>query len=204
MEADRAHVYAWLARSDVTPSMMGPPRFADHPVPTWGEFCADYEPHYFDGSAPRAGRCFIIVVDGEDVGVVGYNRIDPASGECELDIWLRSERDCGKGYGSDALQVLCDFLRRSMGVVRAIIRPSLRNERAIAAYRRAGFEMSALSADEQEARYGEGDYGDTVTLVKDMAGRSVEGGAMPQSGDLEEPSGFGADGHRPGHSGGGA
>lgn len=174
-EADRAHVYAWLARSDLTASMMGPPRYPDHPVPTWEEFCADYKPHYFDDSLPRAGRCFIIVAGSEDVGVVGYNRIDPASGECELDIWLRSERDCGKGYGSDALQVLCDFLRRSMGVARAIIRPSRRNERAIAAYRRAGFEVSPLSADEQEARYGKGDYGDTATLVKDMPRRRADG-----------------------------
>ena len=62
-----------------------------------------------------------------------------------------------------------------MGVARAIIRPSLRNERAIAAYRRAGFEVLPLSADEQETRYGKGDYGDTVTLVKDMAGRRADG-----------------------------
>jgi diamine N-acetyltransferase len=155
--------------------MMGPPRYPDHPVPTWEEFCADYKPHYFDDSLPHAGRCFIIVAGSEDVGVVSYNRIDPASRECELDIWLRSERDCGKGYGSDALQVLCDFLRRSMGVARAIIRPSRRNERAIAAYKRAGFEVSPLSADEHEARYGKGDYGDTVTLVKDMPGRRADG-----------------------------
>jgi len=174
-EADRATVYAWLARSDLTPSMMGPPRFPDHPVPTWEEFCADYKPHYFDDSLPQAGRCFIIVVDDEDVGVVGYNRIDPVAAECELDIWLRSERDCGKGYGPDALQVLCDLLRRSMGVARAIIRPSLRNERAIAAYRRAGFEVSPLSAEEQEARYGKGDCEDTVTLVKNIADRRTNG-----------------------------
>ena len=174
-EVDRADVYAWLACSDLTASMMGPPSYPDHPVPTWEEFCADYVPHYFDDSLPHAGRCFIIVAGDEDVGVVGYNRIDAASGECELDIWLRSERDCGKGYGSDALQVLCDFLRCSMGVARAIIRPSLRNERAIAAYRRAGFEVLPLSADEQETRYGKGDYGDTVTLVKDMAGRRADG-----------------------------
>ena len=67
VEADRTSVYAWLARSDLTPSMMGPPRFPDHPVPAWEEFCADYKPHYFDGSLPHAGRCFIIVAGSEDV-----------------------------------------------------------------------------------------------------------------------------------------
>ena len=175
VEADRASVYAWLARSDLTASMMGPPRYPDHPVPTWEEFCADYRSHYFDDSLPHAGRCFIIVAGDEDVGVISYNQIDEASGETELDIWLRSEMDCGKGYGSNALWVLCAFLRHSRGVTRAVVRPSLRNRRAIAAYRRAGFEVSPLSADEQEARYGKGDYGDTVTLVKDMAGRRADG-----------------------------
>ena len=48
--SDRRQVYEWLARSDVTPSMMGPPDYPDHPIPSWEEFCADYLPHYFDDS----------------------------------------------------------------------------------------------------------------------------------------------------------
>ena len=99
LASDRRHIYEWLAESDVTPSMMGPPDYPDHPVPTWEEFCADYLPHYFDDSEPFSGRCFIIVADGQDVGVVCYNAIEEQRRLTELDIWLRSEADCGKNYG---------------------------------------------------------------------------------------------------------
>ncbi len=70
--SDRRHVYKWLAKSDVMPSMMGSPDYPDHPIPTWDEFCADYLPHYFDDSEPLSGRCFIIVAEEQDLGVVPW------------------------------------------------------------------------------------------------------------------------------------
>jgi hypothetical protein len=36
-ETDRRQVYEWLALSDLTPSMMGPPAFPDHPIPINGD-----------------------------------------------------------------------------------------------------------------------------------------------------------------------
>ncbi len=164
--SDRRPVYEWLAESDVTASMTGPPNYPDIPVPTWDEFCADYLPHYFDDSEPYAGRCFIIVAGGLDVGVVCYNAIEEKRRLTELDIWLRSEADCGKGYGSDALRLLCQHLHEAYGVREFIIRPSERNRRAIAAYRRAGFERLPLTADEQRTQFGEVDFVDSVVLLK--------------------------------------
>ncbi len=164
--SDRRQVYEWLAKSDVTPSMMGPPDYPDLSIPTWEEFCADYLPHYFDDSAPYSGRCFIIVVDHQDVGVVCYNAIDEQRRLTELDIWLRAEVYCGKGYGSDALRYLCVHLQEAFGVDEFILRPSKRNQRAIAAYRRAGFELLPLTPAEQRVTFGEGDCEDSVVLLK--------------------------------------
>jgi len=48
-EQDKRMVYEWVAKSDTTPSIMGPPQFPDHQVSTWEEFCTDYRSHYFDG-----------------------------------------------------------------------------------------------------------------------------------------------------------
>jgi hypothetical protein len=76
VEQDRRAVYDWMANPDVAASMMGPPLFPEHPVPTWEEFCADYLPHFFDGSRPDLGRSFIIEVNGEPVGHINYNDID--------------------------------------------------------------------------------------------------------------------------------
>ncbi len=166
LASDRRNVYGWLAESDVTESMMGPPTYPDLPIPTWDEFCADYLPHYFDDSEPYTGRCFIIVAGGQDVGVVCYNNIDDQRRLTELDIWLRSEADCGKGYGSNTLRVLCQHLHEAYGVADFIIRPSKRNRRAIAAYERAGFELLPLERDDQRMQFGEGDCEDSVVLMK--------------------------------------
>lgn len=146
--------------------MMGPPDYPDLSIPTWEEFCADYLPHYFDDSEPFSGRCFIIVADGQDVGMVCYNTIDQQRRSTELDIWLCSEAHCGRGYGSNALERLCADLHAAYGVEEFIIRPSKRNHRAIAAYRRAGFELLPLTHAEQRKRFGEGDCEDDVVLSK--------------------------------------
>lgn len=137
-EADRRKVYEWLAHSDLTPSIMGPPRFPDHPVPTWEEFCADYHPYYFDGSKPNQGRCYIIVASQTDVGVVCYNAIRNGN-ITDVDIWLRSEDDCGRSFGTDALLTMTNYLNQNFAVKRIAVSPSARNHRAIAAYRKAGF-----------------------------------------------------------------
>ena len=165
-ESDRRRIYEWLAHSDLTPAMMGPPAFPSQPVPTWEEFCSDYKSHYFDDSAPLSGRSFIIEAEQDDVGVVSYNCVDLEKRETELDIWLRSEGDCGKGYGSDALKILCAYLHRQHGVEYFMIKPSKRNQRAIGAYKKAGFQLSPLPVEEQAARYGPGEYEDTIVLVK--------------------------------------
>ncbi len=146
--------------------MMGPPDYPDLPIPTWEEFCADYLPHYFDDSEPFSGRCFIIVAEGQDVGVVCHNAIDKQRRLTELDIWLRSEADCGKGYGPSALRLLCEHLHETYQVAEFIVRPSRRNHRAIAAYQEAGFELLPLTGDEQRMQFGEGDCEDGVVLLK--------------------------------------
>ena len=164
--SDRRQVYDWLARSDVTPSMMGSPDYPDHPIPSWVEFCADYPPHYFDDSQPQSGRCFIVVAEGQNVGVVCYNAIKDEGRLTELDIWLRAEAYCGKRYGTNALEALCADLHEKYGVQEFIVRPSGRNRRAIAAYEKAGFELLPLSPAERRQRFGEGDCEDAVVLLK--------------------------------------
>ena len=164
-ERDRRKIYEWLAHSDLTPSMMGPPQFPDHVVPTWEEFCRDYLPYYFDGSQPNRGRCFIIVANQDDVGVVCYNALR-GHNATDVDIWLRSEADCGKGFGSAALQNLTDYLNKEYGVTQIAISPSARNRRAIAAYKKAGFQLIPTERQHDFLKPEEMEYTDNVVLVK--------------------------------------
>ena len=168
-EQDKRMIYKWLAESDITVSITGPPHFPDHPIPTWEEFCADYRQHCFDGSAPELGRCFVITVSGIPVGQVNHRSIDQHHHRTELDIWMSCEANCGKGYDPDALKVMCGYLLRDFGVTTFVIRPSARNRRAIRAYKKAGFKRINLSPEEIEAEYGRGDYHDSVCLIKQMS-----------------------------------
>jgi diamine N-acetyltransferase len=168
-EDDRRDVYSWLATSDVTASMMGPPKYPDVPIPTWDDFSADYGPHFFDGSRRNIARSFIIESDGKSVGHINYDGLATKLAMAELDIWMRAESFCGLGYGTDALVALMRHLRNHLGVCTFVIRPSLRNQRAVRAYRRAGFSDSNLSSEEQVRIYGQGDFQDTVTLECDAS-----------------------------------
>jgi RimJ/RimL family protein N-acetyltransferase len=169
-ESDRRDVYRWLAESDVTRCMMGPPLYPDASVPTWDEFCDDYGPHFFDGSREEVARSYVIEVDGEAVGHVNYDGMDPVRGTVELDIWLRSEGVCGRGYGSDALAALTGHLHERFGTTEFVIRPSRRNPRAVHAYEKAGFAPLPLSGEQQAEMYGPGDYTDAVVMRRRLPG----------------------------------
>ncbi len=164
-----------LFRSDLTPTMLGPPLYPERPIPPPGEVDEGYEPHYFDGSAPELGRCFLILADGEPVGQVNYNDIHERGGRrrTELDIWMRCEASCGKGYGTDALDALCRHLHERFGVVEFMVQPSARNPRAIRAYEKAGFRRLNLPIDEARSLWGPSDYADSVYMVRAI---STEGG----------------------------
>ncbi|MFX1475510.1 MAG: GNAT family N-acetyltransferase [Promethearchaeota archaeon] len=160
-------IYCWYANSDITSSFMGPPKFPDRPILTWEELYADYRRHYFEDAVPQVARCFIITADDTPVGQITYNDIDWDKSHTELDIWMSFEANCGKGYGPDALNALCDYLYKTHGVTQFIVQASERNQRAIRAYQKAGFKRLKLSRVEMETEYGDAlDYVDSTLLTK--------------------------------------
>jgi RimJ/RimL family protein N-acetyltransferase len=165
---DEPQILAWLLRSDVTPSLLGPPLFPERPLPQIGGSAERLDPHYLDGTAPELGRCFLILVGGEPVGQVTYNDIMEWDGRkrVELDIWMRSEACCGKGYGSDALDAICRHLHEQFGVEEFMVQPSARNPRAIRAYEKVGFRRLVLPLEAARELWGPNDYYDSVYMVR--------------------------------------
>lgn len=141
--ADAQRAYEWLALSDLTAALFGPPLFADRTVPAPETFLSIYPAHLFDGSQPFAGRGYVISHAGRDLGFVCHGPINLLADVTELDIWLASREVCGQGYGSEALALLCPWLQRSFGINRFALRPSRRNVRALRAFRRAGFRSTS-------------------------------------------------------------
>jgi len=166
-ESDRKRIYNWLCKSDLTSAMMGPPVCPEHPTPTWKEFREEYPLPFFDASGDGKGRVFMIIAGGEEVGTIGYDLLDCKKDRAVLDIWMKAENCCGHGYGSDALHTLSVHIHEIYGIINFSIFPPGKNKRALAAYRKAGFEnLRSLSKKEQEKEFGKAEYDDTIFMLK--------------------------------------
>ena len=158
---DKRPIFEWLTNSDISSNMIGPPLFPDLPVPDWQEFVEDYPNYFFDDSKPLLGRCFIIVVNGEAIGQINHDVI--ANNTTELDIWLKSSQYTGKGYGSDAIKTLCNYLKNKYNCTNFRIAPSKRNVAAVKAYEKAGFKITNDIPDDFVP-----DYDDAVLMIMEL------------------------------------
>ena len=171
-ESDRQKIYIWLTQSDLTSSIMGSQDYPDNAMPTWDEFCDDYPLSFFNASGDGKGRNYIIVINDEKIGTIGYDLLDKQKDRVVLDIWMRSEKYCGHGYGSDALNTLCNYIHKNHGITNFIISPSARNKRAIAAYKKAGFEfIKTLNKEEQKKEFGQAEYDDNILMIKRLTAK---------------------------------
>jgi len=147
--------------------------FINGKIYSWEEYKQDFEDFYFEKSGQNKGSVMIVEADGEDIGCVCYTSFHLKPQTSELDIWLKDESVTGKGYGTQALKALVDYLYMEKQMVRFLIRPNKKNVRAIKAYKKTGFrevsdERSVIQAY-IKPHYAEafGD-GSTVLLVKEM------------------------------------
>ncbi|WP_029906087.1 GNAT family N-acetyltransferase [Prevotella sp. 10(H)] len=171
---EKRKVYEWLCLSDTTPTFMGDPYFPDHPIPTWEEYLDDFEDFYFIEDEKEKGSVMIIENDGEEVGCVCHSSFHLKQECAELDIWMKSEACCGKGFGTTALKMLIEHLQVELRKTKFIIRPAERNIRAVKAYEKAGFRRVVNKeathkeyylSDDYLNKYGEGDYGSESTAT---------------------------------------
>lgn len=166
-ETDREKIYNWLCKSDLTPSIMGPTKYPEYPIPTWEEFCNEYPLSFFNASGDGIGRVFIIIANHNEVGTIGYDLLDKDRNRVVLDIWMKAEQYCGHGYGSDALNALSVYIHKNYGITDFLISPSERNKRAVAAYKKAGFQyVKAMDKKEQEKEFGLSEYNDNILMIK--------------------------------------
>ena len=167
---DRARVYQWGFQSETTAAHSGPPQYPEIEIPTYEEFCADYVDYFFTDEALEKGRGYLILHGGEVVGFISYTSFHLKPYKSELDIWMSREAHCGKGLGTDAVITLAEHVNSTLGVREVLMRPSRRNLRAVAAYKKAGLAESDAVPEsyllaEYLALYGDGDYGADESLL---------------------------------------
>ncbi|MCC0646737.1 GNAT family N-acetyltransferase [Clostridioides sp. ZZV15-6598] len=130
------------------------------------------EESYFFSSTPGLNKYLLIEYDNQIVGTISYTYNDGKISNMELDMWLRSMKYTGKGIGSKAMKLLIDSLIRDYEIGTFIIRPWVKNPRAIKAYEKCGFVVSdCFNPKDYYGKYfdkwGQGDYpeGENVNMV---------------------------------------
>jgi diamine N-acetyltransferase len=141
---DRRQVFDWLVRAYQNPVFC-----PGEPPPSWEQFAQDYLPFFFDQSRSDQGGLFIILVQGRDAGMVSYDARYSGPGETDVDIWMRSEDYCSQGWGTAALNMLCEYLHGRLGFNGFFICPSASNQRAVRAYKKCGFSIWQAGSDDQ-------------------------------------------------------
>jgi RimJ/RimL family protein N-acetyltransferase len=99
--------------------------------------------------------------DGEHIGNTDLINAQPEERKCELGIMIGDKRYWSKGCGTDAVRTLLAFAFDEMNMNRVQLHVYDFNERAQAAYVKAGF---VVEGRRREAIYTEGAYHDTIVM----------------------------------------
>lgn len=127
----------WRWENDVTLApLTGDPA---RPIP-FEVIEADYD-RYAKEEQPTSAR-FVIYERASlrPIGTTGLGQINHLHRTAEFGIGI-GESDCwGKGYGTEATRLVLDYAFNALGLHNVFLRVYAYNERAIRAYRRAGFQ----------------------------------------------------------------
>lgn len=99
--------------------------------------------------------------NGDLLGAIRLHSINHADLRANVAIGILNEAELGKGYGTEAMQVLAAFAFDELGLHRLTCRVLAFNERATAAYRKVGFAEEGR--ERESARIG-GNWEDDVIM----------------------------------------
>ncbi len=116
----------------------------------------------------------ITTLDDTVIGCTGISRADYNNSNAMVHIFVGADHT-GKGYGTDAMEQLVDFIFSEMNLDRVYLTVFAYNERAIKSYRKVGFlEEGRL----REHLFRDGKYHDVVqmAILKDEHKAFTKGG----------------------------
>ena len=100
------------------------------------------------------GRSYAIVVNEtkREIGQINYQRDDEEKERhaYDLDIIIASKRDHNKGYGSQAIRLLTDYLASQYKIHCFTIYTLPGNQKAIHSFQKAGFRIMGEHRDENK------------------------------------------------------
>ena len=143
------------------------------------------EKQWLASRPPNERRLTIETLQGDYLGAAGLHGIDFVDRNAEVGMVIAEERNWGKGYGGEALQLLVRLAFRSLGLHRVYLRVHAYNERALRLYQRAGFSREGV---DREAHFYRGRWHDVVRMALLAPDESVP--RTDDSPKLATPSGI--------------
>ncbi len=131
--ADAREDYAW----EIDPELA----YLDAALPTTMTF-SQYQADYIDelDNLPHTSRRFAIdTLDGKHIGNCSYYNISQTKGTTELGIMIGDRDYWGKGYGTDTVSTLVDYIFRQTGLKRIYLKTLESNIRAQQCFQKCGF-----------------------------------------------------------------
>lgn len=121
------------------------------------------EKKFIEGmSAFKENYSFAIeTLDGEYIGGCGVNSVDWKNSKTVVGIFIGDKNYWGKGYGTEAMELLVAFIFNEMNLNRIELNVYSFNERAIKSYEKCGFKREGVL---REALYKQGKYHDEVVM----------------------------------------
>lgn len=97
-----------------------------------------------DADGAERVTTFVIEAQGETIGwIAGWEKLHRDYRHAGIDLFL-SARFQGRGYGPEAIRLVCGFLFGERGHHRITIDPAADNHRAIRAYEKVGFRRAGV------------------------------------------------------------
>ena len=165
---DKKLIFEMLVSQDIKELMFNDQYLA----PTWDEFDQSETDELFLGSLNENGNYLIILSQKQKIGAISFF-IHHGKIKCaELDIWISSLNHLNQGIGTEALKLLMNFLETKINIHCFLIRPWVKNIRALKAYQKCGFyeisneELKDFILESDFEKYGQGDYlEETINLL---------------------------------------
>jgi len=130
-------------------------------------FSEAMEEKWFEGMVERQGKSdyhFVICLINGDrpIGTAGLHGVDLENGHAEFGISIGEKSEWNRGYGTDALNAICDFGFGQLRLERIELNVFEDNARAIRSYEKAGFRHEGRL---RRAQFGDGQYFDVLRMA---------------------------------------
>jgi RimJ/RimL family protein N-acetyltransferase len=111
---------------------------------------------------PTSGLFIICTAVGERIGMLGFDRLYRDIGTCRLFIGIGAKGYWGQGYGSEAMQLALHYFFHDANLRKVQLSVYDFNTRAIASYRKCGFEVEGVR---RNIAYVNGEWCDSIEMA---------------------------------------